>query len=246
MDTKDVNRFLSRVVLYREIKDKLLSLNFGVYNNTLRLYIKETDKERKDTPKLICNLSLQPEKARYLKEMLINIKDLELKDKNNREMEVKLYGIEWDKNNKPIHNSKVFLGSLAVGKVKNSEGAIVNYLAVTNKFNKKFVFPFLPTPYEEYYIDGSKIENKTILSNIKLNSFRAILENILNFIPEIVPELEEIKNNIKNFRNGNGNRNNYSNKQEKITEPKNEEVKLDDVKDTNVVEEVVEDIDDLF
>ncbi len=42
------------------------------------------------------------------------------------------------------------------------------------------------------------------------------------------------------------NRNNYSNKQEKITEPKNEEVKLDDVKDTNVVEEVVEDIDDLF
>ena len=246
MDTKDINKFLGRVTLYREVKDKLLSLNFGVYNNTLRLYVRETDKERKESPKLICNLSLQPEKARYLKEMLLNIKDLDMKDKDNREVEVKLYGIEWDKNNKPIPNSKVYLGSLAVGKIKNKEGSIVNYLAVVNRYNKKFIFPFLPTPYEEYYIDGSKIDNKTILSNIKLNSFRATLENILNFIPEVVPELEEIKNNIKNKRNGY--KNDYSNKQQNKKETVSEEISLDDTAKTTevTVDEGKDDINDLF
>lgn len=242
MNTKDINKFLNRVTLYREQKDRLFSLNFGVYNNTLRLYIREVDIEKKETSKLICNLSLQPEKARYLKEMLKEVKKLELKDKDKREMEVKLYGIEWDRNGKPIPKSRVLLGILAVGKVKNGEGEIVNYLAVTNKFNKKFIFPFLPTPYEEYYIDGNKIENKTILSNIKLNSFKTIFEDILGFVPEVVPELEEIKNDIKNKRNGYNK--GYSNFKKDNND--NNKIKEKEIVIETTAKDSGDDIDDLF
>ena len=236
VNSRDINKFLNKVILYREQNDTLLSLNFGVYNNTLRLYVRSTDLEKKNKSKLLCNMSLQPEKARFLKELLKDIKELSLENTDKKEIEVKLYGIEWDSNNKPIPNSKKLLGSLAVGKLKNKNNEIVNYLAITNMYGKKFIFPFLPTPYEEYYIDGKKIENKTILSSIKIKSFTAIFSNILNFVPEIFPETEENLNNIKNRKFGNNNNSNYNNNN-KSSKQSSEPVESSDSSD---------DIDDLF
>jgi len=194
MDPKVINNMLSKVALYRELDGKLRILSLGVYNNALRLYIKEMG-ENKKSSKLLFTMSIPADKIRILLSEMENLHKRELKD-NKYDFEIAIYGLKWDKNNKPIPEEKDYIGSLGLGKIRNEKDEVINFIYVKNKAETKYVFPFLKTPYEEFFINGERVTNKTIISKLKLEGYRKLLEDVISSFLEVqTPNLEYKKDN---------------------------------------------------
>ena len=188
MDPKTVNNMLSKVSLFREVKDKLRSMSLGVYNNMLRLYVKEVD--GKNRYKLLFTMSIPGDKIRILLSEMENLEKRELKD-GKYEFEIAVYGLKWDNNGKPIKNEKEYIGSFGIGKITNEQNEVINFIYVKTKADTKYVFPFLKTPYEEFFVNGVKLTNKTAISKLKLEGYRKLLGDIVaSFIEVQTPNID--------------------------------------------------------
>jgi len=201
---QNMNKLLNKVSLYRETKDKLQILNFNLFNNILRLRITSADKDKPRNNKIVVNYSIAPDRIRQFIELMKDLekKDIEEQDNKKYELLIEIYGMEWDKNNKPIPGGKVFIGGIGMGKIKNKENEIIYYVIVTDKNREKYLFPFLKTPYEEYYINGKKVEDKTTISYMRYKGFIASMEDILGNLPELIDNDEETEKRL-NKRNNN-------------------------------------------
>ena len=227
---QNMNKLLNKIALYRETKDKLQILNFSLFNNALRVKITVADRDNVKNNKMIVNFSVAPDRIRQFVELMKDLEEVDLeKEPNNRyELNIELYGVEWDKNNRPVPGSRVYIGSIGMGKLKNKENEVIYYILVTDRNREKYLFPFLKTPYEEYYINGKKIEDKGVISHMRYRGFMAAMRDILGNLPELIDNDEETNNRINNKN---------SRKQSNI---KKEEPEIEEA--APVVEESVDDL----
>jgi len=210
MDPKIINNMLGKVALFRDNGEKLRVLSLGIYNNSLRLYVKEMSKDRKKN-KLLFTMSIPSDKVRILLAEMENLDRRELKD-NKYEFEIAIYGLKWDNNNKPLVDEKDYIGSFGVGKVKNENNEVINFLFIKSKAETRYVFPFLKTPYEEFFINGERVTDKTLISKLKLESYKRLLEDVVaSFLELQTPNLD---NKPKNDNTTSTNKENKSSNQD--------------------------------
>lgn len=170
----------NRLRVYQERSDgSLLSLKFGVYNHTIRLYIYEhTTKDIRDN-KFLTSLPLTTLNARvFVNELL----ELHKKD-DESDFQLKLYGMKYV-DDKPVPNEKEYLGTLGLGKVRDSKDDLVNTVYIKDKNDTKFIFAIRPTPYVSIVKDNVEVTDPETLSNIWMESYSKNLEGFLNLFVE--------------------------------------------------------------
>jgi len=179
---------LAKLTLYKELGEgKYQVLNFGVYREVLRLYVKEGDGTSKQGKNLL-NMPI----------MFLNARAffLELEKLNTRDtgynMSFDMYGPKWDENSKRIPNARELIGKIGVARMANSDGEITNLIFVVNGQNVKKVFPLIPTPYLDLYRNGKKIEDKTELTDMWTEAYIKSFGDILAALPEVNNEKETI------------------------------------------------------
>ena len=171
---------LSKLNLYKELGDnRFEALNFGVYKETLRLYVKETDGKRS---KNLINMPIMFINARLLSE--------KLEELNNKEApyntSLDFYGAKWDnKTNKRIPNERDLMGKVGLARVANKDGDIINLMFVVTKDGIRKTFPLIPTPYLDIYENGKKLDDKERLSKMWTRAYAKSFDQVLAALPEV-------------------------------------------------------------
>jgi len=179
---------LGKLNLYKELGDgKFNMLNFGIFKETLRVYVREGDGTAKKGRNLI-NMPIMFINARAFME--------ELKTLNEKEapysVSFDMYGPKWDNTTKKrIPNERTLMGKIGVARAESKTKDIVNILFVVTDQNVKKVFPLIPTPYLDIYRNGKKITDKKELSEIWTRAYAKSLESVLDSLPEVNNERDD-------------------------------------------------------
>lgn len=179
---------LGKLNLYKELSDgKFNMLNFGVFKEVLRIYVREGDGTSKKGRNLI-NMPI----------MFINARAFvnELKELNEKEapysVSFDMYGPKWDNTtNKRIPNERVLNGKIGLARAESKTKDIVNILFVVTNQNVKKVFPLVPTPYLDVYRNGKKVTDKKELSEMWTKAYAKSFESVLDALPEVNNERDD-------------------------------------------------------
>ena len=179
---------LGKLNLYKELGDgKFNMLNFGVFKEVLRIYVREGDGTSKKGRNLI-NMPI----------MFINARAFvnELKELNEKEapysVSFDMYGPKWDNTtNKRIPNERVLNGKIGLARAESKTKDIVNILFVVTNQNVKKVFPLVPTPYLDVYRNGKKVTDKKELSEMWTKAYAKSFESVLDALPEVNNERDD-------------------------------------------------------
>jgi len=175
----NVNVIMSKLKLYKEIKDnKLLTLSYGVYNGTIRLYINTVKRDDYKSFDSVGNLALTHINSRLFSRALARIND----EKEGYSVTFNLYGAKFE-DDKRVHNEKVLNGKLTILRVK-TDGGLVNVIQITTDKEQKFSFGLLPTPYITIVENGELIKDKTKLSTLWTEAYSDTVKAMLDMFPE--------------------------------------------------------------
>lgn len=176
----NVNILLSKLSLYKEIdNDKLHVLAFGVYKNTLRIYVKESPKDDLRNNQLVFNMGVVTMNARLIANALETLND----QKEGYNLSFPMYGKKFV-NNQPVDGERELTGTIGVARAKNKSEDIVNLIYVTTPIGTKYIFPLTPTPYIDIVINGETVKDNKKLSEIWTKAFSDTFTAVLNNIPE--------------------------------------------------------------
>lgn len=194
---------LSRLKLFRQLKEnKFQMLTFGVYKNVLRIYVREGSGVAGEKTKLLQNLPLMLMNARIFVE--------ELKKLSTREsgynFVMELYAPGWT-NEKMDRSKKDLQGKIGMARAKSPDGDTTNLIYVVSNQNVKAVFPLIPTPYIQFSVNGKKITDKEVLSNMWTDGYAKTLDDALSLFPEIHVVDKDVKQDYGKKNNGGSDKN---------------------------------------
>ncbi len=180
----EINTAFRRVKLYREIGEEILSLEYGRYNNFMRIYVKQHPKDDIRAGSNIMNAVVTAQNF----ELLINeLRELSSKPENYS-FTIDLLGMLWE-NDKPVPNATKYHGSLKIMRTKDSSGTLINVLIAVTENKKEYAFPFLPTPFTKIYRYDKELIDKKELSILWTNAYVNNLNRLLSIFPEAYKEL---------------------------------------------------------
>lgn len=184
----DLNKALRGVKLYQEIKDKkLISVSFGVYNGTLRVYINKMSSNLKDQ-ELVFSFGLTTLNGRLIAEELLTLND----KTDPHETTFILKGPKYVDNQR-IYDETVLTAKVTIKRALNKQGKLINMIMFTSPTEQVFRFLLMPTPYIEIMVDGKIVKDEAILTTKITNAFAKNFEAVLNILPEGL-EMERPKN----------------------------------------------------
>ena len=178
---------LGKLSLYKDIGDgKFIVLNFGVYKEVLRVYVKES-KAAGDKGKNLINMPMMFINARLFIDEFKKLNN----EKEGYSFMMETYGPKWTQDGKRIEGEKNLVGKIGFARAKDKEGNLVNLLYVVTNQNVKKVFPIVPTPYLVMYRNGEKITDKEELSKLWTTAYIKSLESVLDNLPEVNNERDD-------------------------------------------------------
>ena len=179
---------LGKLNLYKELDEgKFNMLNFGVFKETLRVYVREGDGTGKRGRNLI-NMPIMFINARAFVEELKTLNDKEAPYSVSFDM----YGPKWDPaTKKRLPNERTLMGKIGVARAESKTKDIINILFVVTDQNVKKVFPLIPTPYLDVYRNGKKVSDKRELSEMWTKAYAKSFESVLDALPEVNNERDD-------------------------------------------------------
>jgi hypothetical protein len=189
---------LGKLNLYRETgSEKFNMLTFGVFKESLRIYVREKDNNPDNKrSRIIMNM---PIGFLYARAFLNELETITEKPEDYT-FSLDLYGPKWS-GEKRVPNDRELMGKIGLARKKNKEGFVVNILTVATNQGVKNVFPIIPTPYLDIVINGKKIEDKTVLSTIWTKAFYRSFSDVLSSLPEVNNERDDNSEaNNKNYK----------------------------------------------
>jgi len=187
---------LGKLTLYKELKEGNYEvLNFGVYKEILRIYVKESSENGKKSRNLI-NMPFMFIYARaFLDELeVLNTRDV------GYSISFDMYGPKWDPNTKErIPHDRTLMGKIGLARMENAAKEVVNLVFVITKDNVKKVFPLIPTPYLDIYVKGKKVEDKKELSERWTKAYYRSFEHVLSSLPEVNNLRKDDEENNKGY-----------------------------------------------
>jgi len=186
---------IARLTLTGKSGDKDYVLTWSYKNRYFNVAVTDTE-----NGKNIQNIRVSMNEAilRTLVSFMKNVKNS--KDETNYTLTSKSINFD-DKES----NSLLVKGKLIVGKKKIGDD-FINYVALTDAEEKiKFSFPLIPSKYYVFSKDGKEINKTTELSNIYLNSYINIIEDLIIELPKYTEkdifDTEDNNNNNKFKKN---------------------------------------------
>ena len=124
---------LGKLTLYKELDNKkFLILNFGIYKEILRVYVKETEGAG-DKGKNLINMPLMFINARLFVDEFKKLNN----EKEGYSFVMEMYGPKWDSSGKRLDGEKELNGKIGIARAKDKEGNIINLLFVVTNPNVK-------------------------------------------------------------------------------------------------------------
>jgi len=185
----DKNKILSKVVLYATGKTKEARLRLSGYKNFFRwqVWIYDIDYskgDKRDKPKLAANLPINRQTMEIIVDRLFAINDI----KEETHTAIESYSSVWV-NDKPTDEKKLN-GRIYIGRKKDSDGNLINYIRViSGPDNKSFVFKLEPSPFVRILING-KEANPQEASELSTIGYARTLDKILGIFPELMDDEE--------------------------------------------------------
>ena len=181
MNSTMIDTVLGKLRLFQDRGEGVLRmLSYGVYRNTIRLYVREIKDNDFKKAKLLFNLPIVMVNMRVISDELITLSEKE----EDYSFVMELFGPKWDKNQKRVPNEKQLVGKIGLAKKKNKAGDVLNLIFLENNAGVKYFFPINTTPYVAIYKNGKKIDDKTELSNIWTKAYGKVLADLLALFPE--------------------------------------------------------------
>ena len=178
---------LAKLTIYKDNGHvNFLVLNYGVYKNMLRIYVKESNGKGERNANIV-NTAIPFINARLLGDELSKLDS----QKEGYVFSMKLYGPKWDNStNKRVEGEKELNATIGLGKVKDKDENIINIMFVVSQHGVKKVFPLTTTPYTELFRDGKQITDKAELSNIWARAYAKSFNDALGDMPEAYSQPE--------------------------------------------------------